>query len=226
MVDIVCTTNGQWWNTESHKAMSSTIHFFVLLSIFNILAVSIDRYLAVFHPFWYHAKATCETHLVVAIAVYAMSIITFIPLAITAMKKLRTVSWIYITLMGLSLMTTSYYNLKIFSIVKSNTRQVAGVTNGANQKARQKQEKNKAVIIAIITVLFFICYTPFTVHVAMTDFDKTTHTHGDILGCYWTTIFVLLNSMLNPIVYYVRVQSVRNAFKQLIFKWRSELDEI
>ena len=226
MADIFCTTNSQWWHTESHKAMSGTMYFFVLLSLFNILSVSIDRYVAVFHPYWYHAKATCETHCMVGIAVYAISIIAFTPLAIIARKKLNTVSYIYIALMGLSLTTTSYCNLKILSLVKTNTRQVTDVTNGANHKVRQIQEKNKAVIIAIITVLFFICYTPFTIHVAITDLDKAKYTYIDALGCYWTTIFVLLNSMLNPIVYYVRVQRVRNAFKELICNGRPQLDEI
>jgi len=226
MVQIFYTTNGHEFQIVSQKVKVRTMYYFVLLSFFNIVSVSIDRYVAVFHPYWYHVKATCKTHCMVGIAVYAISIIAFTPLAIIARKKLNTVSYIYIALMGLSLTTTSYCNLKILSLVKTNTRQVTDVTNGANQKVRQIQEKNKAVIIAIVTVLFFICYTPFTIHVAITDLDKAKYTYIDALGCYWTTIFVLLNSMLNPIVYYVRVQRVRNAFKELICNGRPQLDEI
>ena len=231
MVKIFYTTNGRWFQTASQKAMVSTMYFFILLSFFNIVSVSIDRYVAVFHPFWYHAKATCKTHLMVAFAVYVVSIIAFTPLAIIAMKRANIVSYIYIALMGLSLIITSYCNMKIFTLIKTNTRQVTAITNSGNHhtsghfEVRQKLEKNKAVIIAIITVLFFICYTPFTVYVAITDLNKPTPTNSEILAHYYTTIFVVFNSMINPTVYYARVRSVRNAFKEVICNRRSQLEE-
>ena len=232
MVYIFYSTYGQWWHNKSQYTMSSTIYIFVLLSLFNIVSVSIDRYVAVFHPFWYHAKATCKTHLMVAIAVYAIGIISSIPLAIIFMTNRRIVSYMYIALMGLSLATTSYCNLKIFSLLKTHTRQVTVSTNSANHETsghfevRRVQEKNKAATIAIITALFFLCYTPFTVHLAITDLDKTTYTSSEFLRSYWTNVFVLLNSMLNPIVYYVRVRSVRNAFKAMICNGGSQLQAI
>ena len=221
MVSIYNNTNSQSWQSESQTAMFGTIYFFVLLSFFNIVSVSIDRYVAVFHPLWYHSKATCKTHLMVAIAVYAVSIIAYFPLGIIAMTNLRIVSYIYIALMGLSLTITTYCNLKIFSIIRTHRQQVTASNNGSNHETsghfgvRQAQEKKKAVIIAIITILFFTCYTPVTVYTTIMDFEKATPTSSDILGSYWTNIFMFLNSMLNPIVYYVRLQSVRNAFKQL-----------
>ena len=88
-----------------------------------------------------------------------------------------------------------------------------------------RRRREKAVIIAIITVLFFIYHTPFTVYVQITDFDITTSTSSDIFGSLWTTIFVLLNSMFNPIVYYVWVQSIWNAFKAQICKGKSQFQE-
>ena len=231
MVKIFNTTNGQGQQSESQKFKIRTMYFFVLLSFFNIVSVSIDRYVAVFHPFWYHAKATCKTHRIVALAVYVSSSLTSIPLAITVMKRANTVSSIYIALMGLSLTITSYCNVKIFGIIRTHTRQVIAVANAANHEVsghfavRRAQEKNKAVTIAIVTVLFFICYTPFTVYVALTDLEKTIPTNGEILLSYWTTIFVLLNSMLNPIIYYVRLRSVRIAFKELICSGRPQMEE-
>ena len=232
MFVIFYTTRGEGFQNASQKVKMPTMYFFILLSFFNIVSVSIDRYVAVFHPFWYHAKATCKTHLIVAIAVYSTGIITFTPLATIAMKQRSTVSYIYITLMGLSLIATSYCNMKIFSLVRTYKRQVIAVTNGGNHEAsrhlsgRQQQEKNKAVIIAIITVLFFMCYTPFTVFIATADFENTTPSYSQILASYWTTIFVLFNSMLSPIVYYVRVPSVRNAFKEIICNGRPQTEDI
>ena len=232
MVVIYYTTSGEGFKNATQKVKIPTMYFFVLLSFFNIVSVSIDRYVAVFHPFWYHAKATCKTHLIVAVAVYVASTITFTPLGTASMKQPKTVSYIYIALMGLSLIITSFCNMKIFSLIKTYTRQVIAVTTGSNHEAsrqfrvREEQEKNKAVIIAIITVLFFICYTPFSVFVATADIENTTPKNSQILGSFWTTIFVLLNSMLNPIVYYVRVRSVRDAFKALLCNGRSQTEEI
>ena len=232
IVDIVYSTKNQWWQNELQKTMSSTMYFFILLSFFNINSVSIDRYVAVFHPFWYHAKATCKTHLIAAIAVYVISITTVIPLAIIAMTNLTIVSYIYIAIIGVSIAITSYCNLKIFRLIKTHTRQITAVTSGANHETsghfavRQMREKNKAITMAIITVLFFTCYTPFTVFIAITDLEKATQTSREILANYWTNFLVLMNSMLNPIVYYVRVRSVRNAFKGMLCNGGSQLQEI
>ena len=232
LVQIFYTTNGHEFQIVSQKVKVRTMYYFVLLSFFNIVSVSIDRYVAVFHPYWYHVKATCKTHCMIGIAVYAISIIAFTPLAIIARKKLNTVSYIYIALMGLSLTITSYCNMKIFALIKTHTRRISAVTNDANNETsghctvQQAKEKNKAIIIAIITILFFICYAPFTVYVAITDLEKSTPKNSGILLRYWTTIFVVLNSMLNPIVYYARVRSVRKAFKEIICNGRSQLEEL
>jgi len=221
MVQIFYTTNRQSWQSESDIAMFGTMYFFVLLSLFNIVSVSIDRYVAVFHPLWYQAKATCKTHLLVAIAVCAVTIITCTPMAIISKTSLRIVSIIYIALMGLALTITIYCNLKIFGIISTCRQRVAALTNGDHETSRhftilQMQEKIKAVTIAIITVIFFICYTPFTVYAVIIDLKKATSTSSDILGSYWTIVFVFLNSMLNRIIYCVRLTRVRIAVKQLI----------
>ena len=197
------------------------IFFFILLSFLNIVTVNIDRYTAVFYPFWYHARSTCKTHLKIAAAVLAIAIVIIVFLATIVRTMLDKAAYVYVTLVMMSLAITCYYNFKIFNFLRQQTRRVIVVSKDANDEesrkslARRVQEKNKAAIIAIITALFVTCYMPFTIHTII-YYDKISRKESSRnLVKNWTIFFVMLNSLMNPIVYYIRVRSFRIAFKEL-----------
>ena len=132
------------------------IFFFILLSCLNIVTVNTDRYTAVFYPFWNHARSTCKTHLKIAVAVLAIAIVIFVPLATLARTMLDKAAYVYVTLVFISLTITCYYNFKIFNFIRQQARRVGFVSNDAEERRlsaeRRLHEKNKDAIVAIITV--------------------------------------------------------------------------
>ena len=217
-----------YYSKTLEKVTNGTMFIFLLISVLNIMAVSIDRYIAIFHPFWYHAKATCTTHLIVAIGVLAASIVLYILLIPINMIHKSLPRLAYISFICISLVIVSYCNLKIFSLIRNQTRQINEVSDSPNEEAdgnvaaRETQEMSKAAIIVVITILFFTLYMPFIVKVSIkmwvTEKDRNKATLVD----FWVLFPILLNSCVNPIVYYIRMKRFREAAKE-VFCGRSTL---
>ena len=219
----ISPTSNTYVRKISERA-SGMMFFFILLSFLNITMVSADRYIAIFYPFWYHANATCKTHIKAAATVLAISIVIFIPVGIIATIHIPTATYIYITLIGLSLIVTCYCNIKIFCLIRKKGRLVNTVPNETNEEtnkqyaARVAHVKSNAVVIAIITALFVICYMPFTIYFLVRYLGISLNREQTVLISYWTIFFMLMNSVMNPIVYYIRMRSIRKAIKELFCK--------
>ena len=62
-----------------------TMFFFILLSFLKIVMVNVDRYIAIFYPYWRRATSTCKTHLKVVVAVLAISIMMSVPIGMLSL---------------------------------------------------------------------------------------------------------------------------------------------
>ena len=214
------------------KLSGLMMFFFILLSFLNITMVSADRYIAIFYPFWYHAKATCRTHIKAAVAVLGISVVVFIPLAMIGVTQIAIAAYIYAILMIISLTITCHCNRKIFHLIRSKMRQVHTVANepnndreGEQSVARVLQHKNNSIVIVIITALFVICYMPFSIYYTVTYLGISLNRNQHVLCGFWTVFLVLLNSFMNPVVYYIRMRSFRKAFKELFLSGRLQMGD-
>ena len=200
------------------------MYFFILLSLLNIVTVSADRYIAIFYPYWYRANATCKTHIKAAVAVLATSIIISIPLGMLAVIQRTIASYIYLSFIAISLTAACYCNTRIFHLIRSKTREVNVVhvepndDEGRQSSARVLQQKNNANVIIIITVLFIFCYMPSTIYFTIRYLGISLNRNQNVLCSFWTILLVLLNSSMNPIVYFFRMRSFRMAFKEIFFR--------
>ena len=217
--------------TVAEKLSGILMFFFILLSLLNMVMVSSDRYIAIFYPFSYHANATCKTHIKVGITVLAISILIFVPMGILSLTHLITASFMYLSLVCTSLTITSYCNIKIFHLIRKKGRQVNTVPANESKyeeseqtAARVTQHKNNAIVIAIITALFVVCYMPFIICSTIIQLGILVNRNLALLLNLWTVFLVLLNSVMNPVVYCVRMRSVRKAFKEVFCKNRIQLE--
>ena len=219
---MISAASGRYRITTAEQVSGLMMYFFILLSLLNIVTVSADRYIAIFYPFWYLAKATCKTHIKVAFAVLGISIVIFVPLIIIAAIQLALASYIYLSFIAISLTITCYCNIKIFHLIRKKVRQVNVVSNDPKHRESEQsavprvlQQKNNAIVIVIITVLFIICYSPSTIYFTLRFLGITLNHNQHILCSFWTVFLVLLNSFMNPVVYFYRMRSFRRAFKAI-----------
>nr|XP_022912672.1 histamine H2 receptor [Onthophagus taurus] len=215
------------------------------ISIFCLVAVSVDRYWAILHPMGYSRNVRTKTALVIiGICWFAGSVIGFLPLmgwynndAQYNQKCyfLRVVDMNYLvflyfgTIITPALLLAAFY-AHIYRVVLKQLRQIVTIspthgttTNGRTSGgtmlrmlgAAQKREVKATQNLSIIVLFFMICWIPLYTVNCVIAFCS---------DCEINETFMLLciilshaNSAGNPILYAYHLKDFREALKNLFF---------
>ena len=190
----------------------------ILLSSLFIVFSSLDRYIAVSFPFFYHAKATKKSHLLLSITGIASSALLYGVLA--TIDSEQEFMYIVTALMGSSLVITAFCNVKIFLLLRKLKERERTVTTSWNENGpptRRASEINKTLVVVAVTVLFILFYLPFIVRMALQlagALDSVSMALAN-QSKLWTQFLVITNSLVNPIVYYARMAKFRRAANEV-----------
>ena len=189
------------------------------VSLGNVAMISVERYIAVKHPFAYTFIIT-ETKLLIASAVaWTFSLIIHI-------------LWYYTLYLNLFLSITNAFkcfcivvivwcNVIVYRETLRHKQQIAN--HQVTQEIREKFLKDKKAfkVTTRIVVLLFLCYLPTIISGII--LDKYIPEKGISLDTTYTVIFsyssvVLLNSVINPIIYSIKIREFRVAFIEILYK--------
>lgn len=98
--------------------------------------------------------------------------------------------------------------------------------NFQQKRSRQLKERIKQYArlntVAIITVLFLLCYLPITVFNVIKGQILVSRIKGR-LALQWLNLILLLNSSINPIIYCIRVEEIRVKVKRVLGEMKDRL---
>jgi len=212
-----------------HEINYLVVWALILFSSVFINIVSLDRYIAVCFPIWYHARATCKTHITAAVLVLATCIVTYCTGYLFKVKTEASIlDKLYNSLVGLLLLLTGFYNFKVFIVVKKqriHIRDSSAVENSSDSPHRS-QESYKTFIIPILTLLFFACYSPMLLVEGVLELLHILSKRDIKITRFWIEFLVLLNSFLNPIAYYARMETFRDAATVLFCQTRKNMAQV
>ena len=194
-------------------------------SLTIIILVSLDRYVAICHPFWYQRKATCRTHIITTVVSCIIVSSLFTPEYFVAQKRYKSVlagakivgKTIHYLLPAVIIL---FCYLKIYLVIRK--QRISQVTVGEitdserTEFVRKKKERGKAWTISLILACFFICYAPSTIWALIKG--KPCCADPDVMftASLWTTFALILTTVLNPIVYFLRSKEVRRSAMRII----------
>ncbi|XP_078375470.1 beta-1 adrenergic receptor-like [Oculina patagonica] len=188
----------------------------VLASLFHSLLMSAERYVAVKHPFAHESKVSKARIMIVSGLVWAAAII--LPthyLWLTNRQFLTILAGSVILFLYFPAMI--YFNVAVYKEVRRNEKQIAA--NQVSLEAKEKILKNKKAFFTTTIVLLAIClcYVPVNICFAIINTLKgrISVNVGHIV-LYLVTLLPVLNSLLNPLIYTVRIRYFRVAFIQLL----------
>lgn len=206
-------------SNRNHHIITSyfmATNFLCAASLFGVIALAADRFLAIHLHLRYHEFVTYKRVVFVVVLIWiSSSVIGLLPLWNTS------VSFTFvpiITIVGLVVIAIFY--LKIYLAVKYHSEQIAaiqasdgGEINGEMQRNAEKHKKAAVTIFCVYLVLV-VCYLPNLIIVCLALADKK-FTISPYLAAF-TDLLVFLNSSLNPLIYCWKMKHIRHAVKNML----------
>ena len=219
-------------NSETHSHRVSVRYSVVGVSGLSFIFasfVTIDRYFAICHPFQYRQKATCKRYIV--ISVIAGLCYTTIAALMLLQRNYHfegiVVSYTWLTFIGIIVCYARIY--RVAAKKRSAVINMGTINDEETRQARgyEKKERDKTNIIAIILGFILLCYTPFgMMSIAAVIWRNEVCSSREVatITALWVGLFVLINSCINPFIYFVLSGEFVAAAKR-IFKGRKEDSE-
>ena len=184
-------------------------------SFFSVVALTVDRFLAIHLHLRYQELVTHKRVIAVVISIWVIS--AFLSLLFPAARLdwiPKKVPWIMFAARdAVCFITTGFLHYKIYASVRHHTGHIQALQ--VQEEAQNREMKNAvrlrktALATFYIYFLFLACYVPmFCVNLAELFCDETALIQH--LRCYVFTL-MLSNSSLNPLIYSWKMRHIRHA---------------
>ena len=177
-----------------------------LASLITVTAISVDRLLVLLLGFKYKEAVTLKRVNIIVVAIWVLSIVgpfSYTYLAITVSICLFTLFFSYTKIF----LTLRCYQIHVQSHVSEGQPRQAMPLNMVRYR--------KGVYGALwVLVALIICYLPHYIAEVLTG--QAGMTLSLYIAKQFTTILVLLNSSLNPLLYCWKISEMRQAMKETL----------
>ncbi|XP_030575152.1 B2 bradykinin receptor-like [Archocentrus centrarchus] len=232
--------NYNWLFSESLcKLVPAVISMNAFCSIYFLVLVSIDRYVALVHPLSherirrpFYAKLGC-------LVVWGLGLVFALPAFIY--RKLRFEPWSngtllcdvdytgnqylvseVMTIMFSFIIPVSIVSFCTVSIIQALRNRVMGGLNS------QRMEQKANTLILLVLLAFLICWVPFHVSKIMDVLENVGILSCQIILIIFqqvSTYLAFFNSVLNPILYVIAGENFRRRAKELVKQWNNKTTE-
>ena len=192
------------------------IWFFANASFLGILAISVDRFLAIHLHLRYQELVTHKR--VVAVVIFIWLLSAFLSLLEFWMASAESVAFeVFVTVFfGLCFICTTVVYCKIYvttrrhrTEIQAMQLQVAAAAAENGELGIVSRQRKSSLGAFYVYLAFLICHLPeYCIFVASKTISKPNTVLKGLIPCAWTLVF--LNSSLNPLVYCWKVRQIRH----------------
>ena len=192
----------------TYKAFNIILYLFSSASFLGVVAISVDRFLAIHLHLRYQELVTHKRVVVVVISIWLSS--AFLSL-MTLWVPSNNRSLVISIGTGICLLVTTVVYIKIYLAVRRHKNQI---------HALQVQNPNFASLIksAVSTfwvyLVFLVCYLPMLICLAVVAIYGPDITLNRASSFSCTLVF--LNSSLNPVIYCWKMRHIRHAVMNIL----------
>lgn len=197
------------------KEFLSTAWFLCSVSFLGVVALSVDRFLAIHLHLRYQEFVTRRRAVALVIFVWVMS--AFLTTLVDSVLK-QNGPVVYISIEALSLITTALFYYEIYIVVKRQTNQMQ------NLRIQQEQTENIANAARLrksalgtfwVYVVFLACYLPdIIIHTAILSADKNSALLNNLH--LWALTLVFFHSSINPLIYCWNMRHIQYTILDII----------
>ena len=197
-------------NCSTLKAFYLVSNLLCTASFLGVVAVSVDRFLAIHLHLRYQELVTHKRVVGVVISIWLLSACQpFLMLSIPVnIYKL-------ILLIGgtVGLMITTMVYIRMYSVIRRHKNQIQALQ--VQQEAQADEEANfaslikSAVGIFYVYLVFLVCYIPYFISLGAREMNGPSAVLKRLF--FFSLTLVYLNSSLNPVIYCWKMRHIRHA---------------
>ena len=188
---------------------------FSLASFLSVVALSVDRFLAIHLHLRYQELVTHKRVVAAVISIWLLSV--FFPLTLFWIPPdIYTLIILFLGVFGLLLTTVAY--IRIYVAVQRHKNQIQ--VQRVQEIAENSEMANFASLIKaasstlFVYIVFLVCYLPYTVCLAVLKINGTNIEFKRFFLYSWTVVF--LSSSLNPVIYCWKMRHIRHAIMDIL----------
>ena len=184
------------------------------LSCLFMTLVNLDRYAAICHPYKYLHYATSRFYAIISVAVL-LAYVCVISVSFTMDTAFNSYSMAVIVLIIFCVAALGFVLCawKIFIVAHRHQREIASSTR--NKNCFQSHAKRYRITVLLITVFSFCKVPPIIPFLLITT--GAVEVNSVLISFGMTSSMLLLvNCIINPLVYYFRVTVFRSAVKEVL----------
>ena len=205
------------WSMETfYEEIKITWEYISILlgtfSLFALLTLNMERYLALNYPF-FHQTAITKGRIMLFLALLMIVVITLSPLFYFYGKTIGNILIAVALLLVLFMLI--YLNYKMFTIVKAK-REVDGIrpscatTSSRKQRQKRKLDFKSISTCSLAVACFFICAFPQIIYSAKRVASEIREHDKDVLLFnIWSNTFIAMNSTFNCVIFFWRNSILR-----------------
>ena len=217
---LVCSLKRKRIDCISDEGLLAVIIFFCTSSLFSVVTISLDRFLAVHLHLRYQELVTHKRVLAAVISIWLLSAIISSSVFWNPLRvSLRVIELVVVTVC-LILVVIVYW--RIYIVLKRHKNQIQSLQIQEVQQSVQNGDlsnflklRKSALGTFYVCILFFICYLPFYI----LSFIRLAYPLSLIsfyeASLYTTTLF-FLNSSLNPVIYCWKMGPIRRTLMDIM----------
>ena len=196
----------------SFKGLMAVMNFFCASSLFNVVTISVDRFLAVHLHLRYQELVTHKRVIAAVISIWLLSAIISSSVFWDTYIISRVI-WLVIMTVCLIVVVTVYW--RIYIVLKRHKNQIQsfqiqevrqGVQNGDLSSFSKVRKSTHGTFY--VCIVFLICFLPSYILSFLILFRPLNIISLYKARLYTTTLF-FLNSSLNPVMYCWKMGSIR-----------------
>ena len=204
-------------NSDCHTYLVFGFIVSVLLfaSFLGVLAIGVDRFLAIHLHLRYQELVTHKRVVAVVISIWLLSV--FLPLTPSWISlDIYSLIALFVHVIGLFLTTVVY--IRIYFAARRHNNQIQALQ--VQELAENGEFANfgrlirSAVGVFYVYLVFLVCYLPFFINVAAVAINGPSISLKRVSLFSWTLLF--LNSSLNPLIYCWKMTSIRHAIMDIL----------
>ncbi|XP_034384006.1 adenosine receptor A1-like [Cyclopterus lumpus] len=222
--------------------MLSVLIMFTQSSIFSLLAVAVERYVAIFMPFHYQAMMTPRNAVLVILTTWLLAfLIGLVPLMGWHKTPADSGHCFFVSVVDMTYMV--YFNFfacmltplvimfliyaKIFVTVKRQVKRIASEQSGREEgqmraAASMRREMKTATSLFLVLFLFTSCWIPL--HIINCFLLLCPHCSMPLELLLAAIILSHANSVVNPFLYAYTMTAYRDTFKAIFMCCRTAGD--